>query len=256
MDSVLAPQVAKLLEMGEPRYAREFAWPDYQALGLRPEHIPALIHIATDPALINLEDGSDPRSWGPVHAWRALGQMKAEEAIIPLIQLFHEIHDNDWVIEEMPDVFALIGSAAYLELASYLRDGQRPVYSRMVAATSLMEIARSNPDMQFQVIEILVEQLIPYNRNTPGTNGVLIANLIELEAVEQRDLIHKVFVAGKVDRFITGDWRDVKKRLDPNRTQPSASRDSLARDPGSPPSEPSNRSAVQEPKTAGSGRRA
>ena len=79
VDDFAAP-VAKLLELGEPKYSRDFAWPDYRRFGLGPEHIPALICIAVDPELIDLDDESDPRGWGPVHAWRALGQMKARSS--------------------------------------------------------------------------------------------------------------------------------------------------------------------------------
>ncbi len=211
--STLSAPVAKLLELGEPKYSREFAWPDYRSFGIGPEHIPALISIATDSELIHLPDERDPRSWGPIHAWRALGQLQASEAIQPLMRLFHEVRDNDWVIEEMPEVFALIGTAAFPALISYLRDLHYPPYSRLVAATSLTQIALQHPEVRDQAVAALAEQLLHYEQNTPGANGVIIANLVELRAAEYSDLIQKVFADSKVDRFIAGDWRDVKNRL-------------------------------------------
>lgn len=248
-DSIAGP-LAILLALGEPKYARDFTWPDYQAFGIGAQHIPALIQISTDLELIHLPDEKDARGWGPIHAWRALGQLRAVEAIEPLIRLFHEVPDNDWIIEEMPDVFGLIGTAALPALVSYLKDGARPIYSRLIAATSVTQIALSAPETRPQVVEALVEQLNNFKQNSPGMNGVLIANLVELEASEKADLIQKVFSEGKVDRFIVGDWRDVKVRLRYSAGQPPApASKNLERSVGTVPPDPTSRPAYQEPRT-------
>lgn len=39
--------------------------------------------------------------WAPVHAWRALGQLRATEAIEPLITLFHDVED-EWNNFDLP----------------------------------------------------------------------------------------------------------------------------------------------------------
>lgn len=248
-DSIAGP-LATLLGLGEPKYARDFTWPDYQKYGIGAEHIPALIQISTDHDLIHLPDEKDARGWGPIHAWRALGQLHAVEAIEPLIRLFHEVPDNDWIIEEMPDVFALIGTEAFPALALYLTDGTRPIYSRLIAATSITQIAISFPEIRGQAVDALVEQLINYKQNSPGMNGVLIANLVELEASEKADLIQKVFSESKVDRFIVGDWRDVKLRLRrPAGQAPIAGSKSLERNIGSTPPDPNAKPGYQEPRT-------
>lgn len=219
IEEPLTAPVAKLLELGEPKYARDFAWPDYLSLGLQAEHIPALIAIAVDPDLLALDD-KDPRGWGPVHAWRALGQMRAESAIQSLIGLFHSVRDNDWVIEEMPDVFSLIGPAAFPALADYLKTPSYPLYSRLIAATSITQIALHYPQVRDAAVAALAEQLAGYTRLSPGANGVLIANLVDLNAAEHTELIHKVFVESRVDRFIAGDWRDIKLRLKRSNSRP------------------------------------
>ncbi len=222
VDYTLAAPVSALLELGEPQPTQEFAWPDYRAYGVCSKHTPALIKLATDHNLLQMTDEDNPCAWGPVHAWRALGQLQAVEAIGPLMALFHEVHDNEWVIEEMPDVFALIGPPAFTSLVDYLNNPGYPVYSRMVAAASLMQIAQRAPALRDRTVEVLAGQLVKFHENSPGMNGVLIANLIELEAYEKADLIHSVFSACKVDRFIVGDWRDVRLRL--RRAQETADR--------------------------------
>jgi hypothetical protein len=216
VEAEFAAPVARLLELGEPRCTSPQEWINYREYNLGPEHIPALIQLASDLALLNCPDEADRRCWGPVHAWRALGQLHALQAIEPLLHLFHAVPDNDWIIEEMPDVFALIGPRAFSLLAAYLADTARPTYSRLIAATSLMEIARRAPELRDITIVALVGQLVSYRSNSPGVNGVLIANLVELHASEYSDLIHRVFVESKVDRFIVGDWRDVRLMLSPN----------------------------------------
>ena len=205
--------VARLLDLGEPKCASPAEWINYTQFQLGPDDIPALIRLATDLSLLNDSNEKDARIWGPVHAWRALGQLGAVEAALPLLSLFHAVPDNDWIIEEMPDVFALIGPRAFVPLAAYLADTSRPTYARLVAATSLMQMALLSPAVRDGSVAALTEQLANYRTNSPGVNGVLIANLIELNAVEQRDLIHRVFVESKVDRFIVGDWRDVRLQL-------------------------------------------
>jgi hypothetical protein len=73
MSSTYIPPVDRLLKLGaEP--ARRRTWPDYRTLGLEERHAPALIRMATDPALQAAED-RDPAGWAPVHAWRLRKRM-------------------------------------------------------------------------------------------------------------------------------------------------------------------------------------
>ena len=71
------PPVSDLLTFGD--CSRIGAWPDYLALGLGPQHVPDLIRMALDEEL-HLADPDSLDVWSPVHAWRALGQLRAESA--------------------------------------------------------------------------------------------------------------------------------------------------------------------------------
>jgi hypothetical protein len=249
-DEAIADPIQKLLVLGEPKYSRDFDWPDYGLLGITREHTSSLIDIATDPALFNLSDESDPRGWAPVHAWRALGQMKATSAIAPLMRLLHEVKDNDWVIEEIPDVFAMIGLDAFHPLIVYFNDLAYPVYSRLIAATSIMQIGLLFPEVRQVSIDTLSAQLEQFAQNRPGMNSVLIAQLVELGAAEKSELIHKVFAAGKVDRFIVGDWRDIKNRLNHSGDLPAlGSKSALAKTVDAVPPDPASRPVYKEPGT-------
>ena len=98
MDKNYSPLVSSLLTYGDGRELRQ--WPDYLELGFKPEHIPDLIEMATDEKL----NKGDPKSlevWAPVHAWRTLAQLKAEEAVEPLTTLLRmfDSDDDDFVGE-------------------------------------------------------------------------------------------------------------------------------------------------------------
>src|SRR4030042_1580377 len=138
------PPVSRLLTYGDCLKVPH--QPDYLALGLGREHIPDLIRMTTDESLHSgATESLDV--WAPVHAWRALGQLHAEAAIEPLISLLHFIDDenDDWVNEELPDVFAQIGPAAIPALASYLADTTNKRFARVAAAEALGKIARAYP---------------------------------------------------------------------------------------------------------------
>src|SRR4051794_35144213 len=112
------PPVRALLSRGKPRSQRE--WDDYLALGLTAEHIPDLIRMAVDPEL-NEGDGDSREVWAPLYAWRALGQLRAVEAIEPLLDLFTELEEDgdDYAVGDMKPLFALIGPPSIPALAAY-----------------------------------------------------------------------------------------------------------------------------------------
>jgi HEAT repeat protein len=101
--------VRQLLSLGE---ARRDEARDYAALGVSPKDVPGLIRMATDQVLHNGPQDS-PVVWAPVHAWRALAQLRAPEAIAPLVELFSRADDgDDWVSDDLPKMLAQFGGAA------------------------------------------------------------------------------------------------------------------------------------------------
>lgn len=82
--------VSKLLSLGHPDNRDN--WLDYQSLGVTRADIPELIRLLKDKDLRwmespdDLEEDEDLTEWyGQIHAWRALAQLKAEEAIPALL---------------------------------------------------------------------------------------------------------------------------------------------------------------------------
>ncbi len=96
-------QAKQLLGLGETQLPLS----DYLSLGLTSGNISELIRMATDPELLNADEKA-PAFWATVHAWYVLGQLKATEAIAPLLDLNDDYPYDKLFCEEFPKVFASI----------------------------------------------------------------------------------------------------------------------------------------------------
>jgi hypothetical protein len=206
--------VARLLDYGECHMAgggtAELAWPNYaNDLGLTPEHVPELIRLACDPTL-HTADGQSLAVWAPTHAWRALGQLRAVEAVAPLLELLRVRADDDWVDIELPYVFGLIGPGAIPHVTDFLADRSVTTEPLITAIKCLVEIAERNPPSRNECIDILARRLKCGAENDPTVNGFLISALIDLEAIETIGVIRQAFDQQVVDLSIAGDVEDVE----------------------------------------------
>ena len=187
--------------------------PDYLALGFGPEHVPELIRMATDDELLWDTDDDSIAVWAPVHAWHVLGLLRAEAAIDPLLDLFDDLEDTDWLTEEMHRVFGDLGPAAIPALTVYLADRSHKLYSRITAVASLEEIGKRYPHTQAVCAAVLTTQLEAFRENDPELNGFLVEALVQFNAVEAAPLMEQAFAAGLVDPLVLGNWEDVQREL-------------------------------------------
>jgi hypothetical protein len=138
--------VRRLLSIGASPANGPAEWPDYAATyGLRSEHGTQLIRLACDAALY----GSDPDGtavWAPIHAWRALGQLRAAASVPPLLTVLKSAGlDEDWTHTELPVVFGLIGSAAIPPVAAFISDQSQSTFPAATAIMGVKEIAFGTP---------------------------------------------------------------------------------------------------------------
>ena len=202
--------VARLLAIGDPNEQPDFEWPNYPALyQLAPPDLPALIRMATDKDLYAL-DPEIRASWAPIHAWRALGQLKAVEAVPALLTLFRRADeaDDEWVLEELPVVMEKIGPPAIPHLAAFLADPANPLWARVSAATALEKIGNHDPETRADCLAALTTALQAYRETDPELNALIISALARLKAVEAAPLVEQAFLAERVDEFVMGDWED------------------------------------------------
>ena len=204
-----SPPVDRLLSLGEP--SMEVNWVEHLEYKFEPEHIPMLIQMATDDDLFAAPSESK-EVWAPIHAWRALAQLRAEAAIEPLLSILCRIdrYDDDWANEELPVIFSMIGPAAVPGLHKYLADPSRGEYARIAAVASLQEMVKKYPEARDACVAALMAQLEQYPSNTGGMNGFLILALAEMRVTEALPLIEQAFSENCVDEFVMGDWEDVQ----------------------------------------------
>ena len=202
--------VRLLLMYGEADWQE---WEDYQSMGFKREHIPDLIRMATDQTLI--VEAEEPEFWAPIHAWRALAQLDAKEAIDPLVKNFNlfEAADSDWLSDDLPRVFVKLGPDCVPALAMYLIDTRHETSGRISTGETLKDIAEEYPETRDQVKGILVSALELFEDNDEELNGFLLADLLDLKAVEAMPVIRRAFEADAIDITIAGDLEDAEIEL-------------------------------------------
>lgn len=221
----LPPAVQQLAHLGDAW--KEPEWLDYAALGLEPAHIAPLIEIVEARGqLWNESAGSGDLVWMPVHAWRALAQLRAAQALPTLLGLLHEIDDdgNEIIQEDLPDVLALIGPAVLETTGTYLCARDNPLWARISAAYALRNLARAYPETRPQVITLLEQVLEWFALNDRTLNGFLVAFLADLNAAAASPVVEQAYLANRVDENILGDFEDyqlavglLERRLTPRR---------------------------------------
>lgn len=202
------PPVKQLLALGEPRRGEKR---DYTALGISAGDVPALISMATDEAL-NGGPQDSPVVWAPVHAWRALAQLRAGEAIAPLLELFRRADDDidDWINGDLPESLAQFGAAALDSLTAHLADPANGEWSRVAAAKTIGLVGEKYPDLRKDSITRLAAQLEHCAEQSETLNAFLISPLWDLRAVEAMPVIERAFASGRVDESVMGDVEDVQ----------------------------------------------
>jgi hypothetical protein len=211
---------------------------DYRALGIGPEDIPTLIGIVTDRCY---DTAMLPVAWAPLHAWRALGALRAAEAAEPLTTLLDRAGDDDWILDDVPRALGLIGAPAIPTVANYLADREGQHWGRIAAEVALREIGRTHPDVRSDCVSVLSDQLRRFATQDTELNAFLVSGLLELRAVESASVIGEAFAADRVDLAVTGDWEDAQvelgllpARLTPPRRYPSFLFEPVQREPSMP----------------------
>jgi hypothetical protein len=158
-----------------------------------------------------------PKKWyGQIYAWRALAQLKSEEAIPALLNILQEIDDyqDEWYGEESFEVFPMIGPAAIRPLAEYLADTKHGTWARVTASESLQKMVEAYPETKDECAAAIVSALQGYKDNDESLNGALISDLVYMKAARDHlGLIEETFKSGNVDEFIDGDFEDIQVKL-------------------------------------------
>lgn len=203
--------VAKLLTFGENALEAE-EWRDYKSDGLTAEHIPTLIELAQDEELY-YEAWPDPAARAPIHAWRALGQLQAVDALDMLLRLMDLWQDEEWVVLDMPIVIAMLGPSVLDTLGDAFERVRGNDITGATIVEAIHEIAQRTPEVQPQCVAVLTAELENYGQNHRWVNARLVHALTELNIVDAAPLMEKAFAADAVDLSLMGDWESVQIAL-------------------------------------------
>ncbi|HYH82978.1 MAG TPA: hypothetical protein VEX86_24500 [Longimicrobium sp.] len=195
-----APPVSKLLEFG---YLRRPPASYVRLLRLAPEHVPELLRLAGDPRLLGDEvvDGLDSSAYfGPLHAWRALAELRPPGAAEALVELYHAYPYDEDVLDELPECVAAIGPDVAPLLIRAASDGGWTTDSRSVAVRTMEVLARRHPETREELRAPLGSLFDGYVDNDPELNAALVYGLVATGAVEHRPAIEAALALGHISR--------------------------------------------------------
>jgi hypothetical protein len=179
---------------------------DYSALGLSADHASELTRMATDPKFLRAKENS-PKFLGAVHAWYALGQFKALNAISPLLDLIPKYPYDLLFDQDLLKVFESMGSGVILEFRNYLQNTSKPNSSKDMILSYLGKIGKN---YRQECLEVLNEFLLTADSNNIESNSFAVCSLMDLKAVESIDIIRQAFLQNRIEIRIPGDIEDVE----------------------------------------------
>lgn len=205
MDFPYSPPVSDLLEVGYSALDLDYA----VHFGLTPGHVAELIRLACDPEL-NDPDSEGDAVWGPVHAWRALGEMRAADAVAPLTALLETLAGEDYS-SDLGRSIARIGAPALPHLLTLARDQGRGSSIRMLAACALADLPSEAAEARAEAVAALID-LVELDSDSDVVGAATNA-LLEFKAVEAAPAIERALADGRLDVSDCGDWEDVQIEL-------------------------------------------
>jgi hypothetical protein len=187
-------------------------WPDYLQYGFTAADIPALLELAVDETF-DQADSESNEVWAPLHAWRTLGQLGGSQAIIPLLNQFDRLCEDDWALPELSTVMGLLGEPAIEPLAAFLNDHAHKEFARIMALDGLAEIVKHLPDCRERVLRYYQDYMRTPDESAYTLNGLLIGCLLDLKAKEAIEDIQRLFSSNCVDITCAGDLEEVEIEL-------------------------------------------
>lgn len=207
--------VAALERLPAPCVGDERTYVD--PLGLTPHDVPALVELAERWVAVAQQYATSPprESWTPLHALRALAELRADVAVPTFLRMLDTLEGADEIVylEELPPMCQQIGAPAVEPLIDYLHEASHEEYPRIAVAHGLCLVGATDPQTRDRVVQALAEALEPMLGAQPDLNANLIGYLAELDAVEHAGLMERAFDEGVVNPIVVGDWPQVAWEL-------------------------------------------
>jgi hypothetical protein len=151
--------------------------------------------------------GDDPDAderlyWAAYYAIQLLGELRATEAIEPILALLDE--DDDYIGTYIADSLGQIGQPAIEPLRAALFANAADVYGVARAANALARLAEIHPEHRREIVSILTERLDAdvLNDDPYALRAFLISDLADMRAHEAKLSIDRAFDADLVDETV------------------------------------------------------
>jgi hypothetical protein len=214
------PPLDQLLTLGKPGDPDELelrGWlytpfADYVAMGIGPQHADDLLRMALD---AELTDRDSPECYAPVHACRALGALRVQSAIKPLIGLLRRImrNDEDMWADDIMNVLVSMGPPAFRPVASIALDQRESWGLRMIMIETIERLGVADESLRSKAIALLSEILRWAKRSHEDVASGTVCALVELSAIETLPLIRKLYQRGVVDEEFAGPLHRVELEI-------------------------------------------
>jgi hypothetical protein len=203
--------IEKLAKLTEPSRDKDVdICSDYLQSDFTAEHIPQLVKIISEENFYIFL--SENEYWIPLHAWRILGCLKAEETIKPLIGVFNNLSEigGNWIFDEIPIAMGKMGSAAISPLSLFFKNKNNDLYARVIAIDGMRYIAENYPECREEVLNQYQHYIAHLDCSDNTFNGLLVTCLMKLMAVELMDDIRTLYQRHCIDLVISVDIEDVE----------------------------------------------
>lgn len=218
--------VNRLLSYAKCQSAQVEDWADYlNEFGFTQAHVPELLMLMQDTDFLELDPEDLPTDypenlepelawWGPIHAWRALGQLQAPEFLAAAVS-FLKVHDDiNWAWEEFPDVFGLIGPSIMDDLVAVTK-AEAANEMALTLMDGLRNIVEQFPETRDRYRTATLKILSQAEQNHASVNGSLITGFIKFQITDPEAIaaIEAAFQTGNVDEWYVGTWPRVQVEL-------------------------------------------
>jgi hypothetical protein len=208
MDHLAYPEpVRQLLAWGEPEPNLDLP---AAAQALTSAQIPELIRMVEDATLL---EAPEPETWARVQAWRALGRLRAVEAVPALLWRLNHSDEDDWAREEVPEILANFGEPALAAVGAFLGDRDQSEWGRIATCRVFRALHELQPAVRPACLRILIPQMAKFAHESARLNGFVLGALLDLHAVEALPIIEQAFSAQRIDPLVAGDLEDARIEL-------------------------------------------
>lgn len=148
------------------------------------------------------DDAEAGRYYAAHQAIQLLGDLRAAEAIAPLLSLLDE--DDDYVDRYLPESLGKIGAPALEPLRAEIFAPDANIYGVARGSNALVALAERHPEHRDEIVRLLIERFeadIPSDE--PETlRGFLVSDLADLRAVEAIPTVRRAYGQNRVDETI------------------------------------------------------